>query len=120
MNEKELYDSFGGNYNNALQIMMNDMFISRMLSKFIQNNSYQQIIDSYNNKNFRGVFEGAHSLKGVYGNLALTPLYDKASVICEKTRMLQENEVINTDLEIKDLEETYTRIASLIEKYINQ
>lgn len=120
MTAKELYDSFGGNYNNALQTMMNDMFISRMLSKFIQNNSYQQIIDGYNNKNFRGVFEGAHSLKGVCGNLALTPLYDKASVICEKTRTLNEGESVNLDLEIEDLTKTYTRIASLINDFLNQ
>ena len=120
MTVKEAYDSFGGNYNLAVQTMMNDVFITKMLSKFTQSNSYQSAIDAYQNKNYRGVFEACHSLKGVCGNLALTPLYDKASVICEKTRNLKENESVNFDLEIEDLTKTYTRVLSFINSLINQ
>ena len=100
--------------------MMNDVFITKMLSKFAQNNSYQSAIDAYQNKDFRGVFEACHSLKGVCGNLALTPLYDKTSVIWEKTRNLKENELVNLDLEVEKLTKTYTRVSSLINELLNQ
>ena len=40
MTVKELYESFGGNYNAAIQLLMNDEFIKRMLTKFVQSNSF--------------------------------------------------------------------------------
>ena len=118
MTVKELYESFGGDYNRAVQVMMNDTFITRMLSKFMQSNSYQDAIDNYEKKNLRGVFEACHSLKGVCGNLSITPLYEKASIVCEKTRAINDDEFINIDLEIDELKETYERIASLINNFL--
>ncbi len=118
MSVKELYESFGGDYNRAVQTMMNDACVTRMLSKFVANNSYSDMINAYKEGNLRTVFEAAHSLKGVSGNLALTPLYEKASVICEKTRNLKENESVNLDIEIKDFEETYNSIVSSINNLI--
>ena len=40
-------------------------------------------------KNYKEAFEAAHSLKGVLGNLSLTPLYDK---VCEITELLRAGE----------------------------
>ena len=119
MTVKELYDSIHGDYSRALQTMMNDAFITRMLTKFVDNNSYKDVIENYNNKDFHGVFTASHSLKGVCGNLSLTPLYEKASIICEKTRNLGEGESVNIDSEIDNLKETYERVISLIRQLIN-
>ena len=46
-----------------------------------------------------------HSFKGVVGNLALTPLYEIASVITETTRS---GEYVNIDKEINTLKEKYS------------
>ena len=118
MTVKELYESFGGNYNNAVQTMMNDAFITRMLTKFIEKNSYKDIISNYESKNLHGVFEAAHSLKGVCGNLALTPLYEKASVICEATRTLTEGQEVNIDAEINNLKECFETISRAIKAFL--
>ena len=75
MNVKQFYIETNGSYENALAIMMNDALISRMLTKFIDNNIYEQIVNAYENKDYRALFAAAHSYKGVTGNLALTPLY---------------------------------------------
>ena len=40
-------------------------------------------------KNYKEAFEAAHSLKGVLGNLSLTPLYDK---VCKMTELLRAEE----------------------------
>ena len=109
MNVKDFYTSIGGNYNSALLIMMNDAFIERMLSKFFANNTYNSIISSYENKDFKTLFASVHSFKGVVGNLALTPLYDLAVTITEATRSL---EVVNIDKEISELKSLYTSIES--------
>ena len=46
-----------------------------------------------------------HSFKSVVGNLALTPLYEIASVITEATRS---GEYVNIDNEINTLKEKYS------------
>ena len=119
MTVKELYESFNGNYQNALQTMMNDEFIKRMLSKFLVNNCFQDLVNHYENKNLRGVFEASHSLKGVAGTLSLTPIYEKAMVVCEKTRFLQEGESIDLDQEVGELKEAYNLVVTAISKFLN-
>ena len=109
MNIQEFYKSVGGNYEAAKAIMMNDMFIERMLDKFFANNGYSDIVSAYEKKDYQAVFAGAHSLKGVAGNLALTSLYEISSVITEATRGLQP---VDIDKEIEQLKEKYLFISN--------
>ena len=82
--------------------MMNDDFIKRMLSKFVSSDSYDSLINAYNNGDTSAVFRTAHLLKGVTGNLSLTPLYEKSSTICELTRNLKENETVDISKQMND------------------
>lgn len=120
MSVKELYESFGGDYSRAVQTMMNDAFISRMLTKFIEKNSYEEVIHSYENNDMKGIFEASHSLKGVCSNLSLTPLYEKSSVLCEKVRNLNEGELVNVDAEVNDLKICYEKVINLIKAFLNK
>ena len=109
MNIKEFYNSIGGNYENAIKIMMNDVFIERMLDKFFLNNVYSELISAYEKNDIQAVFALAHSLKGVTGNLALTPLYEISCKITEATRSLKE---ANIDQEIDELKNKYLLISN--------
>lgn len=120
MTVKELYDSIGGDYQKAIATMMMDAFIIRMLTKFIEKNNYQEIVDAYKDNNFRGVFEGSHSLKGVAGNLALTPLFEKSSHICELTRHLSDSEHVNLDSDMEELKNIYEGIIQKISELIKK
>ena len=51
--------------------------------------SFDKLTRAANEKNYKEAFEAAHSLKGVLGNLSLTPLYDK---VCEITELLRAEE----------------------------
>jgi len=113
MNVKEFYKNTGSNYDAALAIMMNDMLIERMIAKFMENNSYNSIIEAYEAKNIKAIFALAHSFKGVTGNLALTKLFEIASTLTEATR---NNENANIDQEIKELKDVYSLIKSEYEK----
>ena len=113
MSIKEIYKEVKGNYDGALAIMMNDSFIERMLSKFFSNNSYDDIISFYEKKDFQSLFAAVHSFKGVVGNLSLTPLYELASTITEKTR---KQEVVNIDSDIEELKNTYNFTKECFEK----
>ena len=114
MDVKGFYESVDGNYRSALAIMMNDMFIQRMLTKFFVSNAYPEIISSYEKKDFGACFAASHSFKGVVGNLALTPLFEISSVITEATRS---QEPVNIDSEIEELKKRYTFIESEYSKY---
>jgi len=116
MDVKNFYIATNGNYEGALAIMMNDALIARMLAKFVANNCCQAIIDAYNQKDYQAVFANAHSLKGVVGNLALTPLFEIASIITEATR---NGATPNIDKEINTLKERYLLVEENFEKFSN-
>lgn len=112
MNIKKFYEDTNSNYNSALSIMMNDVLIERMIRKFMENNSYNAIIDAYNANNIKEVFVLAHSFKGVTGNLALTSLYNIASNLTELTRDKEEADI---DSEIAKLKTEYKLIKDVFD-----
>ena len=116
MDVKGFYSAVNGSYENALAIMMNDALIERMLAKFMANNCSQAIVDAYNRKDYQAVFANAHSLKGVVGNLALTPLFEIASIITEATR---NGATPSIDNEINALKERYSLIEENFKKFSN-
>ena len=115
MNVKQFYIDINGDYNKALSLMMNDILIAKLLGKFIVNNSCEQVISSYEKKDYRDVFAASHSLKGVAGNLALTPLFELASNITEATR---NSDDVNLDKEIEELKNVYQLIKDNYSKNI--
>ncbi len=77
--------------------------IKRMIRKFVENNSYNAVIDAYSANNIKEVFVLAHSFKGVTGNLALTNLYNIASDLTELTR---DKETADIDKEIEKIKKS--------------
>ena len=57
-----------------------------------------------------------HTLKGVAGNLSLTPVYEKASAICEATRNKKDG--VDVSKEMDDLIETTSAVIKKIEEII--
>lgn len=112
MTVEQFYLSVGGNYQEALSRMMNDAFIKRMLTKFLEKNSYQAVVDAYHEKNPEKVFEMAHSLKGVSGNLSLTSLFDLSSKITEEVRGKKVGDPFNIEKDMEDLQNLYQKIIS--------
>ena len=118
MTVKEFYEKVGGDYKTATQRLMNDDFIKRMLSKFVANNAFPIIEQGYENKDAKMVFEGAHSLKGVSGNLALTSLFDKTCVVVEAVRDFEHIKEFDIKQEMKELKDTFLLVKSSIEELL--
>jgi len=117
MDVKQFYLDTNGSYNDALSRMMNDALIVRMISKFMSGGSVQNLVSLYENKDYRALFSAAHTLKGVAGNLSLTPLFEIACTITEATR---NEDGANLDKEINELKEAYANIESAYNKYLAQ
>lgn len=61
-------------------------------------------------KDLDKAFDCAHALKGVWGNLELTPLHER---ICEITELLRAKADADYDSLVKDLEERLAEFKSL-------
>ena len=84
-------NQFGANTKEGLdRCMNNEAFYLRLVDKAINDDSFIKLKDELENKNYDEAFKIAHSLKGVLGNLSLTPLYYLAVEITENLRNVAE------------------------------
>lgn len=63
------------------------------------------------NGNIQSAFEVAHALKGVYGNMALTPLYKP---MVQLTEILRNNSTDNSDILMKEIKENFAKLSALL------
>ncbi|MBQ9157233.1 MAG: Hpt domain-containing protein [Eubacterium sp.] len=64
----------------------NEDFYFRMIKMALADGGFEKLETSLAAKDLDGAFEAAHALKGVLGNLALTPLFEPASELTELLR----------------------------------
>ena len=86
MTVQELYNSIGASYDSAKRILQMDKLIGKFVLKFLDDKSCEKLMAGWEAKDAAAVFEGAHALKGVGGNLGLNHLSEQASVIAEEFR----------------------------------
>ena len=99
----------GANVEEGLARCLNkEDFYLKMVNMGLNNQNFQLLGPALEAKDFDRAFELCHSLKGVIGNLSLTPLYD---LICQLTEMLRSK----TDTDYTDL---YSQIMTLQKKLL--
>ena len=82
-NLKELgADTEGG----LARCINNEEFYLKMVNLSLQDANFEKLRSAIDGGDMDGAFEAAHALKGVLGNLALTPLYERTSEITELLR----------------------------------
>lgn len=86
MTTQELYEKIGGSYESAKRTMMMDKMIDRFVLKFLNDKSYEKLMAGRAAGDAAAMFEGAHALKGVCGNLGFDDLSAKVSDIAEEYR----------------------------------
>ena len=83
---KALMD-FGADIEKGLAVCMNnEALYLRLVNSVPDEKRFDELSDAIAEGNLDAAFEAAHALKGVLGNLSLTPLYEKASEITELLR----------------------------------
>ena len=83
----EQLEEFGVNTKEGLNRCMNkEAFYFKMLKMGLANDSFEKLEKALAAGNLEEAFESAHALKGVLGNLALTPIYKP---LAEMTEMLR-------------------------------
>lgn len=84
--QEEVY-AYGADYQAIIERFMGDETLYlKFLNMLPQDTNLRKLGDSLRAENLSDAFEAAHTLKGVAGNLALTPLYQAVSAIVEPLR----------------------------------
>ena len=84
-------NSFGADTKDGLNRCMNNEKLYLMLiGKAMQDANFDRLVSAIDANDRKAAFEAAHALKGVMGNLSITPLFDAASQMTELLRTEQE------------------------------
>ncbi len=86
MTIRELYANIGGNYDHAVQVMKMEKLIDRYVRKLKNSGVGDQLAAAGETMDPEKLFEHAHAMKGVCGNLGLDDLADAANIITEEFR----------------------------------
>ena len=76
MTMQECYKAIGGNYEAVLGRLHSEALIQRFTLKFLEDQSYLQLKQALENKNYEDAFRSAHTLKGGCQNLSFDRLYE--------------------------------------------
>lgn len=86
MNPQEVYTQLHGCYADAKSRLMTDKLIEKFLLKFLNDPTYQQLLDALATGNRQDTFRAIHTLKGVAANLGFTELQQTSSALTEQLR----------------------------------
>ena len=104
---------FGADVDDGLsRCMGNEAFYLKLIGKVVEDKNFQVLEDAVAAKDLDKAFDAAHSLKGVLGNLALTPVYEP---VFEITELLRERKDIDYSEYLKTISEKRSELAALIE-----
>lgn len=119
MTVKELYESIGGSYEDALRTLMMDRMIERFIVKLLDDTSCERLLAAYAAGDGAGIFEGAHAMKGVCGNLGLTGLSRQASAVADEFRPGNARSMSDEELEraIAEIRAAYERSIEGIRRF---
>ena len=83
----EQLKAFGANTDEGItRCFGNEAFYLRLVGMIPAEANFDKLQSAVDAGDLTAAFEAAHALKGVVGNLSLTPLYEK---ICEITELLR-------------------------------
>ena len=102
---------FGANVDEGLQrCLNNEAFYLKLVSRFLEDKSFDKLKEEISNGNLEEAFKASHALKGVLGNLSLTPLYE---IIYELTELLRNQTQCDYSEYIKKYEDLFQNLISL-------
>ena len=84
---------FGANVDEGLQrCMNNEAFYFRLIGMAVNDEGFEKLQNAIDNSDLDAAFEAAHALKGILGNLSLTPIFAPVSEMTELLRSREERD----------------------------
>ena len=119
MTLKELYEQIGGDYEQALRVLRMDKLIDKHIRKLPTGGVCDALIAAGETMDPTQLFETAHAVKGVCGNLGLTKMAEAASEITEEFRPGSSRKLSDEEIgeRIRAFSELYAQAREGIERY---
>lgn len=114
MTVQECYDKMESDYREALGHLGSDRLIEKYLRKFLLDESFHNLCDALDTKEYAKAFEHVHNLKGVALNLAFTGLQRSAGELCETLRGGEPKG--DVDALLSNVKEDYETVISAIQQ----
>ncbi len=100
----EKLKEFGVDTDEGLNRCMNmEAFYFKMIKMGLANEYFDKLEGELKNADIAAAFESAHALKGVVGNLAISPIYKPLSDITEKLRAKESADYVALYAPVKEL-----------------
>lgn len=98
--------NYGANVEEGLsRCINNEALYLRLAGTVPDEKNFDKLHEALAANNLDEAFDAAHALKGVLGNLALTPIYDKVAEITELLRARTEMDYSELESEIRNKRE---------------
>lgn len=108
----EALKEFGADTEKGLAMCMgNEALYLRLVGSVPGEPRFDDLISALEKKDYDAAFDAAHAIKGVLGNLSLTPLFDKASVITEHLRNRTDMDYSELVKELTDEKEALAKLC---------
>ena len=94
--------AYGANVEEGLARCLNkEDFYIKMVNMGLADERFEKLGDILAAKDYDAAFEAVHALKGVIGNLALTPLYEPINKMTELLRTRTDTDYSELSAEVK-------------------
>lgn len=113
MDLKELYETIGGDYEQATRVLRVEKLIDKHIRRLPNNKVFDEMSAAGESMDATQLFESAHAMKGLCANLGLMELSDMASDLAEEFRPGHDREM--SDDEVR---ERVAQIGALHERTI--
>lgn len=119
MTIRELYDTIGGNYDQAVRVMKSDRLIDKYIRKLKSSNVGEMLEKAGASMDATALFESAHAMKGVCANLGLDSLAGAADEITEEFRPGNPRKLSDDEVRAKlqAIAQRYADTAQSISRY---
>ncbi len=86
MTVKEFYEEIKGDYQEVLKRLPSESFVKKLVKKYAEDGSCDQLVDSVEKDDWETAFRMAHTMKGIALNLGFDQLYQTSNELTEALR----------------------------------
>ena len=112
MTIRECYEAANSNFDEVLARLGSERLIQKFALKFLDDTSYQELLDSMREADGEKAFRAAHTLKGVCLNLGFTALGQVSSVLTEALR--PNKDTTGCEAMLADVTAEYDRLVAAL------
>lgn len=119
MTLQELYTQIDGNYEQAIRVLRVEKLMDKHIRKLTKNGVVEKLLEAAGGMDPVQMFETAHAMKGVCGNLGLSRLSEMASDIAEEFRPGNTRKMTDEAVraEVEEIRSLYGKTADGIRRY---